>query len=216
MIQRLQQTWKQVGRWIRRRRVGRFAHSSAITLLTRPLWQHDRIRAFMGAPLVAAAVFGATTSVPAADTLQAWDVSSPVSSIPGFTIQTDYTYLLPVTDLTGISQYFHSGHPGIDFRAPIGSDVVSVDAGRVTLIVESSSGYGRHVYVEHDKGYTSLYAHLGLIMVEIGEEIVAGEKVGEIGMTGWTTGPHLHFELTKDGSRVNPIPLLSKALVAYK
>lgn len=201
-------------RYIKKQRTSRFAQSNLITLLTKPIWQHDRVRAWMGAPLVAAAIVGTNLGVPKVDTLQSWDISQPAAVIPGFSLQSDHTYFLPVTQLTGISQYFHAGHPGVDFRAPLKSDVVSIDDGQVTEIVESSTGYGRHVYVRHADNQMALYAHLGLIMVEVDDQLHAGDKIGEIGLTGWTTGPHLHFELRNDGSSINSIPYLSKALAS--
>lgn len=216
MIRPFKKQLRTIKKWIRSQRKGRFSQSTAITLVTRPLWQHDRVRAWMGAPLVAAVVVGATSSaMPSADSLQVWDISQPASEIPGFTqVLTDHTYLLPVTHLTGISQTFHAGHPGIDFRAPLGSDVVSMDDGVVTDIVEQQQGYGRHVYVTDIDGKVALYAHVGLIMVEVGEQIKAGQKVAEVGMTGWTTGPHLHFEVMQDGAKINPMPLVSKAIAS--
>ncbi len=201
-------------RYLKKQRTPRFAQSNLITLLTKPIWQHDRVRAWMGTPLVAAAIVGANLSAPKVDTLQAWDISQPATMIPGYTLQSDHTYLLPVAELTGISQYFHQGHPGIDFRAPLKSSVVAIDSGKVTQIIESTTGYGRHVYVEQANNKIALYAHLGLIMVEEGDQLKAGDKIGEIGLTGWTTGPHLHFELRVDNAAVNPIPYLSKALAS--
>lgn len=207
---------KRIQRFVKKHRVGRFAQSNLLTLITKPLWQHDRIRALVGAPLVAAAVMGAGMSAPNTDALKSWDISQPVAVIQGFSTESDYTYMLPVVSLTGISQYFHTGHPGVDFRAPLKSDVVAMDNGVVASIVESTSGYGRHVYVKHSDGRVGLYAHLGLIMVEVGESIKAGDKIGEVGLTGWTTGPHLHFEVRNNGAAINPIPLLSKALANLK
>lgn len=195
-----------------KQRKGRFAQSTAFTLITRPLWQYERIKAWMGAPLVAAAIMGAGMSAPNTDVLQSWDISQPVNVIQGYSTESDYTYLLPVASLTGISQYFHAGHPGIDFRAPLKSEVVAMDNGTITNIVEEPYGYGRHVYVTFDNGMVGLYAHLGLIMVELNERVQAGDTIGQIGMTGRTTGPHLHFELRKNGQATNPIPMLSKAL----
>lgn len=215
MIQRHHSLSRTIKRWIKRERKGRFAQSTLFTLITKPVWQHDRVKAWIGAPIVAALVAGASaTPMPPNDLLQGWDVSQPVTEIPGYSVQlqTDHTYLLPVTNLTGISQYFHPGHPGVDFRSPLGSSIVAMDNGVVTDVIEEKFGYGRHVLVHQDDGNISLYAHMGLIMVETGEKIKAGDKVGEIGMTGWTTGPHLHFEVRQNGNSVNPIPLLSKAL----
>lgn len=217
MIRSAKKQFKAIKRWIKRERRGRFSQSTLFTLVTRPLWQYDRIKAWAGGPLVAAVMVGATASaLPAVDVLQGWDVRQPVNDIPGFStqIQTSHTYLLPVAHLTGISQTFHAGHPGIDFRAPLGSDVLAMDDGVVTDIVEQKQGYGRHVYIQDADGKETLYAHLGLIMVEIGDSIKAGQKVGEIGMTGWTTGPHLHFEVAQDGSKINPLPLVSKAIAS--
>ena len=217
MIRRLHTSTRAINRWIKHKRTGRFSQSTLFTLITRPLWQHDKIKAWFGAPIVAALVAGASAApMPANDLLQGWDVSQPVTEIVGYSgpFETSHTYLLPVTTLTGISQYFHPGHPGIDFRAPLGSDVIAMDNGVVSSIVEERFGYGRHVYILQDDGNSTLYAHLGLIMVENGEKIKAGSKIAEIGMTGWTTGPHLHFEIKKSGNSINPIPMLSKALTA--
>lgn len=205
-------------RWVKKQRSGKFAQSTIITLITKPVWQHERVKAWMGAPLVAAVVAGTgLTQVPAADALKEWNVSQPLSAIPGYAadMQTDHTYILPVANLTGISQYFHGGHPGVDFRAPLGTPVVAFDNGTVTGIAEEKTGYGRNVYITDEDGKVSHYAHLGLIMVEVGEKVKAGDKVAEIGMTGWTTGPHLHFEVAQGGNKVNPIAFLSKALSGY-
>jgi len=167
---------------------------------------------------MAAVVLGTTASqMPVTDSLDAWSVGQPISNIPGYTtqIQTEHTYILPVVQLTGISQYFHTGHPGIDFRAPLGSAVVAMDNGTVSEIIEQKTGYGRHIYINSDGGKVSLYAHLGLIMVEVGDEIKAGDKIAEIGMTGWTTGPHLHFEVEENGKKTNPMAVLSKSIEQY-
>ncbi len=216
MIRHLKQMITAFKRLIKKQRVGRFSQSTAFTLLTKPLWQHEKIRTLVGAPLVAAAITGASLAAPQVDTLSAWDISQSPTVIPGYSANSEHTFLLPVTQLTGISQYFHAGHPGIDFRAPLRSDVVAMDNGVVTEIVDSTVGYGRHVYIQHEDNRVGLYAHLGLIMVNIGDEVRAGDKIGEIGMTGWTTGPHLHFEVRAESGAINPIPLLSKALSELK
>jgi murein DD-endopeptidase MepM/ murein hydrolase activator NlpD len=215
MIRPLHKKLKTANRWIKKQRKGRFSESTLLSLVTRPLWLHDQIKAWMGAPLMAAVMIGATVSaMPSTDGLIEWDITQPVSEIPGYStqIQTDHTYLLPVTNLTGISQTFRPGHPGIDFRAPLGSDVISMDDGVVTAIIEQKQGYGRHVYVTDVDGKVALYAHLGLIMVEVGDSVNAGVKIGEIGMTGMTTGPHLHFEVAENGQKINPLALVSKSI----
>jgi murein DD-endopeptidase MepM/ murein hydrolase activator NlpD len=68
----------------------------------------------------------------------------------------------------------------------------------------STHGYGRRVVIAHDDGFESLYAHMGKISVEEGQKVTRQTKLGEVGLTGFTTGPHIHFELHRDGAAVNP------------
>jgi murein DD-endopeptidase MepM/ murein hydrolase activator NlpD len=212
-FQRLQKQWI---RWLKRQRKGAFAQSQALILLTKPLWKHDQARLWVGAPLVASVITGAAMQMPSTDALQSWQVNQPMPQMAGAQVQitTDNSYLLPVAHLTGISQFFHAGHRGLDFRAPLGTDVIAMEAGRVEFR-EERYGYGRHVYITHESGRQSLYAHLGLVMVETGETVQAGAKIGEIGMTGRTTGPHLHFEIRENNRQVNPMGYLSKAVATY-
>jgi hypothetical protein len=90
------------------------------------------------------------------------------------------------------------GHNGVDFGAPEGTAVVAVDAGRVAEVWNDAAGYGLYVKLVHAWG-ESLYAHLSLAEVAVGQTVAAGQPVGQSGNTGFSTGPHLHF-----GLRVNP------------
>ncbi|MEB3172464.1 MAG: M23 family metallopeptidase [Cyanobacteriota bacterium] len=87
-------------------------------------------------------------------------------------------------------------HTGVDFAAPIGTPVLAALGGRVVL-AESINGYGLTVLLEHPDGLQTLYAHLDQIVVRLGDELAEGEALGTVGMTGRTTGPHLHFELRR-------------------
>ena len=94
-------------------------------------------------------------------------------------------------------------HGGIDFRGKVGTEVVTTADG----VVEKAKyvkGYGKHVVIKHKKGYKTLYGHLSKIEVKKGQRVVAGEKIGEIGSTGRSTGPHLHYEIIRYGRRLNP------------
>jgi murein DD-endopeptidase MepM/ murein hydrolase activator NlpD len=95
-------------------------------------------------------------------------------------------------------------HPGIDFPAPRGTPVAAAGRGCVTFAAYSFGGYGRLVVIQHRAGMTSWYAHLSRISVRPGECVVAGSRVGRVGMTGRATGPHLHFELRVRGASVDP------------
>lgn len=94
-------------------------------------------------------------------------------------------------------------HGGIDFRGKVG-DGVAATADGVVEKARYERGYGKHVIIKHKKGYKTLYGHLSNISVAKGQRVVAGEKVGEVGSTGRSTGPHLHYEIIRYGRRINP------------
>ena len=96
-------------------------------------------------------------------------------------------------------------HHGIDIGAPLGTKVIAVREGNVKS-VGWSDVYGNVVIVEHDGGEESLYGHLSGIDVKVGWPVIAGTKIGSCGSTGNSTGPHLHFEIRKNGRTVDPLP----------
>jgi len=100
-------------------------------------------------------------------------------------------------------------HSGIDMAAPQGTPVYAAESGVVT-VAQSWSGYGNCIIIDHGGGLMTLYGHLkpGGILVEKGQEVKKGEKIGLVGMTGTATGYHLHFEVRKDGKPVDPEPYL--------
>ncbi len=94
-------------------------------------------------------------------------------------------------------------HYGVDLRAEEGTTVQAFAAGTVDYIGESDI-YGQYLQLSHGNGVTSFYAHCSKLCVQKGQQVQAGEKVAESGATGDVTGPHLHFEMKKDGVRLNP------------
>ena len=98
-------------------------------------------------------------------------------------------------------------HPGIDIADPIGTDVVSTGDGLV-IEAEPDAGYGRSILIDHGDGITTRYAHLSRIFVVVGEQVKQGEIIGAIGVSGRTTGPHLHYEVRIHGIPVNPARFL--------
>lgn len=99
-------------------------------------------------------------------------------------------------------------HPGIDFPAPVGTPVSAAGRGRVVFAGWDSTGYGNLVVIEHPQGVRSMYGHLSRIDLRSGQSVVAGTPVGRVGTTGFSTGPHLHFELRLRGAAVNPLTAL--------
>lgn len=96
-------------------------------------------------------------------------------------------------------------HQGIDFTAPAGTPIQSTGDGKVVKVENKSSGYGRSVTIDHGFGYVTLYAHMKEIVVRQGEKVTKGQKIGTIGNTGTSTGPHCHYEVHFNGKPVNPI-----------
>ena len=97
----------------------------------------------------------------------------------------------------------HVHHDGIDFIADMGTPVLAAAAGEV-LTADFDPKYGYHVIIQHEGGYTTLYAHLAELRAAAGDMIEAGTEIGTVGNTGQSTGPHLHLELRKDGQPVDP------------
>jgi murein DD-endopeptidase MepM/ murein hydrolase activator NlpD len=99
-------------------------------------------------------------------------------------------------------------HPGIDFKGSHGDEARCTANGRV-VSAGWYGGYGKCVRIAHANSFETLYGHLSRIVVRVGQEVTAGEKIGEVGSTGRSTGAHLHYEVRKDGRAVNPIKFLS-------
>jgi len=102
------------------------------------------------------------------------------------------------------SQRFHSG---IDIGADYGDAVVAADGG-VVIFADWMGGYGKAVIIEHGNGVSTLYAHNSGLLVSEGQRVRKGEIVSRVGSTGYSTGPHLHFEVRQDGTPVNPMGYL--------
>ena len=98
-----------------------------------------------------------------------------------------------------------TAHHGIDLAGPYGLDIHCTGDGVVRTSCFSRHGYGNEVIIDHGFGYISIYAHLQDIHVKKGQKVKRGEVLGTMGNTGRSTGPHLHYEIRKDGRTVNPM-----------
>jgi murein DD-endopeptidase MepM/ murein hydrolase activator NlpD len=94
-------------------------------------------------------------------------------------------------------------HKGVDFAAPAGSDVISVAAGVVTY-AGRRDGYGELVEVQHGDGLVTRYGHNSQVLVTVGEVVQRGQALAKVGSTGRSTGPHVHFEVLRNGGAINP------------
>ena len=95
-------------------------------------------------------------------------------------------------------------HSGMDFRAPPGAPARATAAGIVTK-AGWNGGYGRMVEIDHGDGFTTRYAHLSKVLVATDQKVATGDEIGEVGSSGRSTGPHLHYEIRRDGDAIDPL-----------
>jgi len=103
-----------------------------------------------------------------------------------------------------ITQYYHWRHHGLDLAAPIGTPLFAADSG----VVERAGwnrGYGNNIVINHGGGKKTRYAHMHKFYVSAGQSVSRGQTIGEMGSTGWSTGPHVHFEVMINGVKYNPL-----------
>jgi len=103
-----------------------------------------------------------------------------------------------------------SKHTGVDIGARHGSNIVASNSGTVVTSGWSSKGYGNYVVINHGGGMSTLYAHMSKRLVSKGQTVSKGDVIGLVGSTGYSTGPHLHFEILKNGDDTNPMNYFTK------
>ena len=104
---------------------------------------------------------------------------------------------------------YTSFHPGVDFAGEEGAEVVSVATGIVTWAGEHM-GYGNLVEINHGNGYLTRYGHNSKVLVKAGDTVQKGQVLALVGSTGHSTGPHVHFEVLRDGSQVDPMAFINQ------
>ena len=108
------------------------------------------------------------------------------------------------TSASRITQYFSWRHSGVDIAGPSSNKIYAAASG-VVIISGWQSGYGRTVLIDHGNGYRTRYGHASKLYVSSGERVERGEVIAMVGSTGRSTGPHLHFEILRNGVRINPL-----------
>ncbi len=136
---------------------------------------------------------------------------------PGEVGKEGWSWPLPAAEPGAVSSDFghrdspvhgaSSDHQGLDIAAPKGTAVLAAADGVVTR-AESAGGYGLMVEIDHGDGIVTRYAHQSAMDVAVGETVLAGDRVGSVGSTGRSTGPHLHLEVRVDGAPVDPLEFL--------
>ena len=95
-------------------------------------------------------------------------------------------------------------HTGTDFTADIGTEIYATGNGVIESVDSKLTGYGHHVIINHGFGFQSLYAHMSRVIVHPGQKILRGQIIGYVGNSGISTGPHLHYEVVRNGEKVDP------------
>ena len=174
------------------------------------------------APEVGAEPSSAPTAVPTTAptaTPEAVPVEDPY--VPGFTViesELGGAHAWPVPDNFTVTQGCGDQHAALDIAADTGTPVVATDDGTITVtqtwngIVTKgdSNSYGNMVQVTHADGTVTLYAHLSEINVRQGDTVVRGQQIGRVGSTGNSSGPHLHFEVRSNGSKIDPMAYIAE------
>lgn len=130
--------------------------------------------------------------------------------VPGYTTITS-KFGMRIHPITGVT----SLHTGTDIAAPIGVDFIAANDG-VVVKAEYNVAYGKMVIIDHGGGISTLYAHGSEILVEVGQTVNRGDSVLKVGSTGYSTGPHAHFEVRINGVATDPIPYITNGLIPEK
>ena len=130
--------------------------------------------------------------------------------VPGYTTITS-KFGMRIHPITGVT----SLHTGTDIAAPIGVDFIAANDG-VVVKAEYNVAYGKMVVIDHGGGISTLYAHGSEILVEVGQTVTRGDSVLKVGSTGYSTGPHAHFEVRINGVATDPIPYITNGLIPEK
>ncbi|RZJ42210.1 MAG: M23 family metallopeptidase [Brevundimonas sp.] len=101
-------------------------------------------------------------------------------------------------------------HEGVDIAAPTGTGVMVAAEGQVLRTGYDAGGYGRFIEVRHPNGMSTLYGHLSRVDVASGDAVGSGQRIGLVGSTGRSTGPHLHFEVRRGDRQVNPVKVMGR------
>lgn len=144
--------------------------------------------------------------------------ANTTSTASRYSAGSPYSWLVahPLPDMKRVSSDFGGRtmggraehHSGLDLSAPSGTPIYATGPGIVTKS-GWGTGYGQYVEINHGNGYITRYAHASRLIARVGDQVQAGEHIANVGCTGRCTGPHLHYEVVKDGQRKNPSTYLA-------
>lgn len=185
----------------------KYRTGSKLGRIVRYLAEHKIARKVFASNL--AGIFMATAFLPSAN-VEAFVEEQPQAVIEiQNTLKTEKSIQYPLEKVK-VNQGYNKFHHAVDLGAPVGSVIKPVKSGVVSFSGYRADGYGNLVVIDHGKGLDSYYAHLNKIYVSEGQEVNTSTVIGEVGLTGHTTGPHLHLEINQNGAPLNPLSVLSR------
>ncbi len=142
--------------------------------------------------------------------------SAPPGEQPSGPVQFLRPVAGPIGDGFGAPRGGGRSHQGLDFPVPFGTRIGAAGRGTTIFAGYNNAGYGNLVVIQHRLGFTTWYAHMSEITSWVGEQVVGGTRIGYVGSTGYSTGPHLHFEVRRYDTPIDPVPLLLSAVAARR
>lgn len=189
-------------------RVKRKYHSGSIVgRFIRYVADHKNAKRLLASNLAVVAI--ATAAVPSAGVNNVFAQTEESTIQAENTLSTQKALQYPL-DHYKINQGYNFFHPGLDLGAGVGEPIKPIKSGVVIEAEFTKSGYGNTVLIDHGKGLTSRYAHLSVIEVKKGDEVLTSKEIGKVGITGRSTGPHLHLEIRQNGIPLNPSSVIPK------
>jgi len=136
--------------------------------------------------------------------------SGAISTAPqNISVRTEPSIQMPL-EYFRITQGYHLFHQAIDLAAPSGTPIKPIASGKVEIVSYNSFGLGNYLVIRHGADFYSVYAHLRKINIDRGSSVNKETILGQVGSTGFSTGPHLHLETIVDNQKINPLSILPK------
>jgi len=198
---------KLLKRLIRRNFTSVSPKGSDLGVFLRRILRHFNWRQAIGVNLAGLAFFAGIIVPQSQEALASLEVTRETQETIIIVDTSASTYQWPLKQF-GFSQPFSYYHPGVDLTDPIGTPVYPIDEGQVSWVEFLPYGYGHHVLVSHQSGIKSLYAHMSGVFVKAGDQVLKNTAIGQVGITGLSTGSHLHLEIYHNDIPTNPLEVL--------
>lgn len=188
----------------------KYRSGTTVGKIARHISEHKSARKFFATNMVALVIMG--TLLPSSQSSVRASINESNNGIviqSPTNLKTEKSIQYPL-EVYKINQGYGLFHPGLDLGAGVESPIKPIKAGVVIEAEFTNDGYGNTVLIDHGKGLTSRYAHMSKIEVVNGEKVTTDKEIGKIGLTGHTTGPHLHLEIRQNGIPLNPLSVLAR------